>query len=101
MDALHTDRVLDACPTGEGICPTDLKTKEATSANGKARLGAVARATMNLGRRNTMQGYCVKCRTSREMRNPQAVTTKNGKPATKGTCPVCNVNMFRIGKAGP
>ncbi len=45
-----------------------------------------------------MQAYCLKCRTKREMRNPQQVTLKNGRPATKGTCPVCNTNMYRIGK---
>jgi len=44
-------------------------------------------------------GYCVKCRTKREMASAKAVTMKNGKPATKGTCPTCNTTMFRIGKA--
>ena len=28
-----------------------------------------------------MQGYCVKCRTKREMRSTRAITMKNGKPA--------------------
>ncbi len=44
-----------------------------------------------------MQAYCLKCRTKREMRNPEKVTLKNGRPATKGSCPVCNTNMYRIG----
>tara|TARA_Y100000588_G_scaffold63560_1_gene63144 strand:+ start:115 stop:261 length:147 start_codon:yes stop_codon:yes gene_type:complete len=44
-------------------------------------------------------GYCVKCRDKREMNGTQAVTMKNGKPATKGTCPTCGISMFRIGKA--
>ncbi len=44
-----------------------------------------------------MQAYCLKCRTKREMSNPQKVTLKNGRPATKGSCPVCNTNMYRIG----
>ena len=44
-----------------------------------------------------MQGYCVKCRAKREMRNPQEVTMKNGNKATKGICPVCGTKMFRIG----
>ena len=44
-------------------------------------------------------GYCVKCRTKREIQGATAVTLKNGRPATKGTCPECNTNMFRIGKA--
>lgn len=47
-----------------------------------------------------MQGYCVKCRTKREMRNAKSVTTKNGKAATQGLCPVCGTKMYRIGKSG-
>jgi hypothetical protein len=46
-----------------------------------------------------MQAYCMKCRTKREMKDPKAITMKNGKPATQGTCPVCGTKMFRIGKA--
>ncbi len=45
-----------------------------------------------------MQAYCLKCRTKREMRNPQPTTLKNGRPATQGTCPVCGTKMYRIGK---
>jgi Zn finger protein HypA/HybF involved in hydrogenase expression len=45
-----------------------------------------------------MQAYCLKCRAQREIRNPQQITMKNGKPATKGTCPTCGTTMFRIGK---
>ena len=46
-----------------------------------------------------MQGYCVKCRASREMGNTQSITMKNGRPATQGICPQCGTKMFRIGKA--
>ncbi len=45
------------------------------------------------------KGYCVKCRTSREMKNAKAITMKNGRPATQGVCPVCGTKMFKIGKA--
>jgi hypothetical protein len=31
------------------------------------------------------------------MKNPEKVTLKNGRPATKGTCPNCGTKMFRIG----
>ena len=44
-----------------------------------------------------MQAYCLKCRTAREMKNAEKVTMKNGKPATKGTCPKCGNSVFRIG----
>lgn len=46
-----------------------------------------------------MQAYCVKCRAKREMKDPKAITMKNGKPATQGTCPICGTKMFRIGKS--
>ena len=46
-----------------------------------------------------MEGYCVKCRSRREIQNPQSITMKNGRPATQGTCPVCRTGMYRIGKA--
>jgi len=45
-----------------------------------------------------MDGYCVKCRTKREIKNPKSVTMKNGRPAIKGTCPTCKSKMYRIGK---
>lgn len=46
-----------------------------------------------------MEGYCVKCKAKREMKDAQAVTMKNGKPATKGVCPECGTTMFKIGAA--
>lgn len=45
-----------------------------------------------------MEAYCVKCRAKREIKNARAVTMKNGKPATRGICPVCGTAVFRIGK---
>lgn len=45
-----------------------------------------------------MEGYCVKCKKKTEMVNPVAITMKNGKPATTGTCSVSGTKMFVIGK---
>lgn len=44
-------------------------------------------------------GYCLKCKTQREISGAQPITMKNGKPATTGTCPVCGTKMFKIGKS--
>lgn len=44
-----------------------------------------------------MEAYCVKCRSKREISNPQSITMKNGKPATQGVCPICGTKVFRIG----
>ena len=45
-----------------------------------------------------MTGYCMKCRKSREIRNSEQVTMKNGRTATKGTCGQCGTTIFRMGK---
>ena len=45
-----------------------------------------------------MQAYCVKDRKKVEIKNPKAITTKNGRPATQGVCPICGTKVFRIGK---
>ena len=43
--------------------------------------------------------YCVKDRKMVEVTNAQQVTMKNGKPAQKGTCPICGTGTYRIGAA--
>lgn len=43
------------------------------------------------------EAYCVKCRSKKEMKDPQQITMKNGKPATQGVCPDCGTKMTRIG----
>ncbi|MGB9911377.1 MAG: DUF5679 domain-containing protein [Microgenomates group bacterium] len=44
--------------------------------------------------------YCVKCRAKKEVSDDKVehVTMKNGKPASKATCPDCGTKMFKIGK---
>ncbi len=44
-----------------------------------------------------MEAYCVKCKTKREMQDPEPVFTNNGMAATKGKCPVCGATLFRMG----
>ncbi len=43
------------------------------------------------------EAYCVKCKKKVEMKNAEKIKMKNGKPATKGTCPKCGTKVFRIG----
>jgi hypothetical protein len=45
----------------------------------------------------TVTGYCMKCKTQREINNAKQITMKNGRPATEGTCSVCSTRMFKIG----
>lgn len=44
-----------------------------------------------------VEAYCMKCKTKQQMVDPQKGSTKNGKPITKGTCPVCGSVICRIG----
>ena len=41
-------------------------------------------------------GYCVKCKSKKEMASAKEVTMKNGRKAMKGKCPDCGTGMYRI-----
>ena len=45
-----------------------------------------------------MEAYCVKCKTKRELNEPNPVFTKAGAPATQGICQVCGTKLFRMGR---
>ncbi len=45
-----------------------------------------------------MEAYCVKCKTKREIQNPQAGFNAANSPVTQGTCPVCGTKLYRIGR---
>lgn len=44
-------------------------------------------------------GFCMKCRSTKEIKDAETVTMKNGRPATTGTCSECGTKMFKIGKS--
>jgi len=46
---------------------------------------------------STATGYCMKCKTQRQIKGAKPITMKNGRPATEGTCPECGTRMFKIG----
>jgi predicted GH43/DUF377 family glycosyl hydrolase len=64
-----------------------------------ASLPAVAIAPVMSLAVKQIKAYCVKCRAEREMKDPAAITLKNGRPAIQGICPKCGSRMFRIVKA--
>ena len=43
-----------------------------------------------------MEGYCLKCKTKKEMKDAKEVTMENGCKAMKGKCPDCGTGMFKI-----
>ena len=43
-----------------------------------------------------MEGYCVKCKAKKEIKDEKEVTMKNGRKAMKGVCPSCGTGMYRI-----
>jgi len=42
------------------------------------------------------EGYCVKCKAKKEMKDAKEVVMKNKRKAIKGKCPDCGTSMFRI-----
>jgi hypothetical protein len=42
------------------------------------------------------QGYCVKCRQTRSIKNGTVTQTAKGRPMAKGTCPHCGTTVTRF-----
>ena len=45
----------------------------------------------------TSEIYCLKCRAKTGSKGVEAVTMKNGRPATRATCVDCGTKKYRIG----
>jgi DNA topoisomerase I len=45
-----------------------------------------------------VEAYCMKCKTKREIVDPQAAFNAVGAPITRGKCGVCGTTLYRIGK---
>jgi Zn finger protein HypA/HybF involved in hydrogenase expression len=43
-----------------------------------------------------VEGYCVKCKAKREIKDAKQVEMANGRKAMKGVCPKCGTGMFKI-----
>lgn len=44
-----------------------------------------------------MEAYCLKCKEKREIVNPAAGFTSNGRPITSGTCDICGSKLSKLG----
>jgi RNase P subunit RPR2 len=42
------------------------------------------------------KGYCVKCKSKKDMKDEKNVTMKNGRKAVTGKCTSCGTKMFKI-----
>jgi len=45
-----------------------------------------------------MEAYCMKCKTKREIQNPEATFNAKASPVTTGTCGVCGTKLYRMGR---
>lgn len=45
-----------------------------------------------------IEAFCVRCKETVEIENPQPVWTRKGMPATRGECPICGGTVFRMGR---
>jgi signal peptidase I len=67
-------------------------------------LDAIAETAAQEPREETLEdepanGYCMRCRQKRLMRQAGLVTMKNGRSAIMGTCEACGARMYRIAPA--
>ena len=46
----------------------------------------------------TIEAYCAKCKIKRKMLHAVEVTSKDGRPAIRGTCEECGSNLHRFGR---
>lgn len=44
-----------------------------------------------------VEGYCVKCKAKREIKDPKETKTSKGTTMFKGKCPKCGTTVCRIG----
>ncbi|MCB0014763.1 MAG: type I DNA topoisomerase, partial [Anaerolineales bacterium] len=44
-----------------------------------------------------LEGYCLKCKETRAIKDPKPEWASNGSPATRGTCAVCGTNVYKRG----
>lgn len=52
---------------------------------------------MELEDAEEIEGYCVRCKQSVFIEDPEPVWTRRGMPATRGECPQCGGTVFRMG----
>jgi len=45
-----------------------------------------------------IEGYCFKCKDKRDMVSPTAEYSAGGSPGTRGTCPVCEGTIYKMGR---
>jgi len=45
-----------------------------------------------------MEAYCMKCKTKREIQNPEATFNAKASPVTIGMCAVCGTKLYRMGR---
>lgn len=46
----------------------------------------------------SLEAYCIKCKSKREIQEPVADFNATGAPVTRGTCPVCGTRLYRTGR---
>jgi len=73
-------------PTPPAADTPPASTESANLAADVPEAGGIAEIEIN--------GYCMRCKTKRPIRNAQRETTESGRPAARGTCPICGANMF-------
>jgi hypothetical protein len=59
-------------------------------------LDSLLRKVGSLHSVGVVEGYCLRCKAHREIKNSAKVYMKTGKPRIQGVCAVCNARMSTL-----
>ena len=62
------------------------------------KLHSSSKIKTKISKSSIQEAYCVRCKIKRAIKNPVDTIMKNGRPAVKGICSVCECKVFRIVK---
>ena len=106
IDPHHTDCSFSP-PTGWSCLPAvcgpfhrpchDRKERRCPRPMGYTHVNRRPECTIVTTPSQTVEIYCVKCKAKTASRDIEAVTMKNGRPATRAVCVDCGTRKFRIG----
>ena len=96
-DVVITD-ILDWSDMDNDTAPPKMTRNAAASVQTIRQAPSQVQSATQATQTSIIEAYCTKCKSKTVMLNPQEVTTKNGRPALRGTCSVCGTGQYRMGQ---
>lgn len=95
---IETSEAAMSRPTSKKEDVDKLASKPGIETKETARNSSSSAIEDELDESPTIEAYCARCKKKVPMQDAHEVTMKNGRPALRGTCPVCGTGLFRVGR---